>query len=91
MNEGFEGKAGRVRINERLRGGRRVRDSAGLLQSAKLQTEIRSEERTLVRSRLKEKAVNVTNWNLFYLGGCVLLFVGVYLGRRYLGRLIDRL
>jgi hypothetical protein len=52
VKDGFEGKAGRGLINERLKEGRRVRDSAELLQSGKLQTKIKAGEHTAVRSRL---------------------------------------
>ena len=82
--DGFSGNANRVVIDERIKEGRKLRDSARRNENSSTVSHLRENERLLSQTRLREKMVNTSNDSLWYLVGLLLIFAGVYVFRKRL-------
>lgn len=82
--EGFNGKAKRVVINERVRGVKKVRDVADHWQEVNLKEGIKKTENTVYRVKLKEKEVKGSSYSLWFLLVLVMGLVVVYIFRGFL-------
>ena len=78
VKEGFSGNAKRVTINDRLKAGRKVSDSARFRGSNKRVSNITETERQLIQTRQKVKAKNNKNYTSWYLAGIFLIFAAVF-------------
>ena len=82
--KGFSGNAKRVVINERAKAGMRMQDSVKLKQSKSATSNLHENESLLTQTRMKEKVIDTSNFNLWYSVGLLLIFAGVYLFRNRL-------
>ena len=82
--DGFFGEADRLLISGRITEGKRIRDSSQLLQKSNVRSSKKQSERAVTETRVKEKGLTARNFNLLYLAGCALIFLMIYLCRRFL-------
>lgn len=86
VKEGFEGKAGRLLIHQSLQQMKKVHDSSATSNSVFKKEKLEETAKQIDRKTLKRKEITTSRLNYWYLAGLLGIFLGIYLGRRFLVR-----
>jgi hypothetical protein len=84
--EGYSGEAERLLIDERSQERQHVKGSSRLLQSNNSSSTVEERDKSLKKTRVKEKELVPGRYSWLYLAGCGLIFLLIFVLRNFLNK-----